>query len=103
VTERRIAVVCEHLAALERDLIGRGIAVTFRGRAWSENCREWVYFDCVLDLPALRARLALPEYILDHAHLGTHDGCEAGVVCPHCHDAVMGLHPDRPGGRPVIS
>jgi hypothetical protein len=96
-------VVCDHLAELERELIRRGIAVTSRGRAWSANCREWVYFDCVLDRPALRARLALPEYILDHVHTGTHDGCEAGFVCPHCHDAVMGLHPDRPAGRPVVS
>jgi hypothetical protein len=29
-----------------------------------------------------------------HAHLGTHDGQEYGLVCEQCHDAIMGLHPE---------
>lgn len=85
--------VCEHLAALERHLLERGERETFRGQSWSENCREWVYFSCVLDLANLRARFNLAPCVVDHVHNGTHDGREAGFVCAQCDDAVMGLPP----------
>ena len=28
--------------------------VTYRGKAWSDNCREWVYFNCFIDTAAVR-------------------------------------------------
>jgi hypothetical protein len=90
--------VCEHLAELERGLIAAGVRETFRGHAWSNKCREWVYFDCVLDLAALRQRLKLPDCVRDHEHLGTHDGQELGFVCAACHDAIMGRHPNSAAG-----
>lgn len=90
--------VCEHLQPLEQALMEAGIEETFRGAAWSRNCREWVYFRCVLDRRSLRERLALPAYVVDHEHLGTHDGQEAGFVCQLCHDAIMGSHPRYPVG-----
>lgn len=86
--------VCEHLSALEQELLAREIEETFRGQAWSDKCREWVYFACVLDLPALRARLNFAPSVADHVHRGTHDGAEAGFVCNECNDAIMGGHPD---------
>ncbi|MCG3181219.1 MAG: hypothetical protein BIFFINMI_03594 [Phycisphaerae bacterium] len=89
---------CEHLRELEAALIAAGIEETCRGQVWSDNCREWVYFRCVLDRPALRRRFRLADCILDHEHLGTHDGQEAGFVCEACHDAVMGSHPQHPAG-----
>lgn len=89
--------VCEHLAALEKELIAAGVAVTYRGQAWSRNCREWVYFECVLDRNALRRRLPFADCVQEHEHYGTHDGTEAGFVCLTCHDAVMGRHPKLPG------
>lgn len=84
---------CEHLAPLERALIDARVPVTFRGKAWTENCREWVYFQCVLDRDALRTRFALADCVRDHEHLGTHDGQEAGFECVVCKDGVMGAHP----------
>lgn len=30
------------------ELLDRGIAITYRGEAWSDNCREWAYFDCYI-------------------------------------------------------
>ncbi|MCI0705692.1 MAG: hypothetical protein L0241_31920 [Planctomycetia bacterium] len=95
--------VCEHLAALERELIAQGLPVTYRGRAWGENCREWVYFSCVLDLKALRARLGLPDCVEDHMHKGTHDGSEAGFYCSTCQDGVMGYHPKDAGNARTVS
>lgn len=84
-------------------MLARGVRETFRGAAWSRHCREWVYFDCFLDLPALRARFAFPACVADHAHRGTHDGQEAGLVCETCCDAVMGVHPADAAGRLIYS
>lgn len=93
--------VCEHLSAVESALAARGIAVTFRGQAWSERCREWVYFDAYLDTARIRHAIALAECVRDHTHRGTHDGQEHGLVCELCDDAVMGL-PDPVPGKPTF-
>lgn len=90
--------VCEHLRPLEEALTQAGIREVYRGQAWSQNCREWVYFACVLDLRSLRQRFALPSCVVDHEHRGTHDGREAGFVCELCHDGIMGHHPSDPVG-----
>ena len=57
-----------------------------------DGCREWVYFDCYLDLKSIRRRMTLADCVADHEHLGTHSGQEAGFVCTQCQDAVMGVH-----------
>lgn len=90
---------CEHLIELERALAAAGFHETFRGAAWSANCREWVYFDCVLDRDAIRRRYELAACVEDHEHRGTHDGQEAGFVCTVDHDGVMGLHPSATGAE----
>lgn len=92
---------CEHLRAVEQAIMKRGIPETFRGAAWSRNCREWVYFDCYIDLAAVRARFLLPDCVVDHAHRGTHDGQERGLVCSLCNDAIMGAY-DRDKGLPFF-
>ena len=63
--------VCEHLSTLEQLLITRGVAITYRGQAWSMNCREWVYFDCFLDTSAIRKRHGIPDEF---------GSCHTGVV-----------------------
>jgi deoxyribodipyrimidine photolyase len=83
---------CEHLRQLEQGLVEAGVPITFRGQAWSSNCREWVYFACWLDRAAIRNRLKLADCVHDHDHRGTHNGQEAGFVCADCHDAIMGIH-----------
>lgn len=93
--------LCEHLRPLEEEIIARNVAETFRGQAWSDNCCEWVYYDCVLDLAALRTRFAFASCIVDHQHRGTHDGQESGFVCEQCKDAIMGRHPANPGLAPI--
>jgi hypothetical protein len=84
---------CIHLRKLEQEVIKSGIAETFRGKAWSKNCREWVYFNCCFDLESVYKRMGLDICVEKHIHLGTHDGQEAGFVCTKCNDAVMGHHP----------
>ncbi len=95
--------VCEHLAPLEQELIAAGMKETFRGQAWTNNCREWVYFACWLDRAAIRARWPLADCVQDHEHRGTHDGQEAGFVCTACHDAIMGAYEPRPSVWPVFA
>ena len=83
---------CEHLIKLEKAILEQGIRETFRGQAWSRNCREWVYFDCYIDIEAVRERFALPDCVKDHSHRGTHDGQENGLYCSLCHDGIMGRY-----------
>jgi hypothetical protein len=90
-------VVCEHLSPIESALLDSGIAVTSRGQAWSDHCREWVYFDCFLDTRAIRECFDLPGCVEDHTHRGTHDGTEHGLFCSLCHDAVLGTIEAMPG------
>ncbi len=94
--------MCEHLAALDAELKERRIRETFRGEAWSDNCREWVYYDCFLDTGAIRVRLNLPECVAVHRNDDMRSGLEAGFVCNQCNDAIMGAHPDVAAGKPVI-
>lgn len=92
--------VCEHLSELDA-IVARGIATTFRGRSWSRNCREWVYFDVYLDTERIRQSFRLPEFVRDHSHRDARNGQERGVICDACHDALMGL-PDPAPGKPVF-
>ena len=82
--------VCAHLRPLEQELISLGIQETFRGQAWTENCREWVYFYCVLDLATLRKRLALPYCVVEHINDDPRTGRERGFVCNQHHDGIIG-------------
>ena len=91
---------CEHLRALEQALIDRGIKETYRGQAWSNNCREWVYFDCTIDTQAVMKEFALAECVKVHVHRGTHDGSERGFYCEQCRDGVMGLY--EPGPNTLV-
>ena len=88
---------CEHLKPLEQTILDQGIRETFRGKTWSMNCREWVYFDCFIDTEAVRSSIPLPTCVVDHVHRGTHDGQERGFVRSVCYDAIMGSYETVPG------
>ena len=93
--------VCEHLRQLEQEIAAAGIQETSRGKAWSDNGREFVYFDCVLERHSIRKRLVLDECVSDSEYLGTHMGEEYGFYCEQCKDGVMGHHP-KAGGCYII-
>ena len=80
-------------------MIAAGIRETYRGQPWSNNCREWVYFDCFIDTKAVRSRVALAACVGDHSHRGTHDGEERGFVCSDCHDGIIGAYEPKAGER----
>jgi len=83
--------VCEHLAPLEDELNRANIKETYRGKAWTKNCREWAYFDVVLDTSALAARLSFPPCVKIHENLDQKSGLERGFECEECNDGIMGL------------
>jgi hypothetical protein len=95
-------VICEHLQPLEAAILAAGITETFRGQAWSSNCREWVYFDCCLEVEAIRRQFELPVFVVNHVNDDSKSGREAGLVCKECHDAVIGLHKDDATGKRVF-
>lgn len=84
--------MCEHLREFEAELIARGIPETFRGQAWSDNCREWVYFRCYIDLAAVRARVGFAPCVVDHENSDARSGLERGFACMEHNDAVMGMY-----------
>lgn len=84
--------MCEHLQILENELKSLGIKETYRGQPWSKNCREWVYFDCYLDIKSLQERYKFPEFIRHHYNDDERSGLEEGFYCELCRDAVIGLN-----------
>lgn len=96
--------VCEHLQPVKAYLLEQGATIEWVGTPWSRNCRHWMYFKgVVIDGESLSQRLELPAFVTVHAHRGTHDGHEQGLVCGQCHDAVMGPHAAMaPAGTKVV-
>ena len=94
--------MCEHLKKLDSDLQAKGIKETFRGEAWSNNAREWVYYDCVLNLVSLRREYDFPDFITDHVNDDQRSGTESGFYCELCQDAVMGHHPKFASGKVLV-
>jgi len=91
--------VCEHLRPLEKYILSTGAQETFRGKAWSNDCRTWVYFNIILNTDALRKKLALDNCVKLHEHIGTHSGTEMGLYCEIHKDGIMGAHPNFPYGE----
>lgn len=83
--------VCHHLAKLEEELIKANVKETYRGQVWTKNCREWIYFDVVLNTESLSARLHLPSCVRVHENLDAKSGTERGFYCEICKDGIMGL------------
>ena len=86
--------MCEHLQLLESYLKDKGIPEIFRGQAWSDNCSEWVYFDCVLEIEVLKAKFNLRFFVKTHENTDVKSGTELGFVCNQCKDGIMGVHPN---------
>ena len=95
--------MCEHLLQLENELGEARIKETYRGQPWSQNCREWAYFDCVLDLDKIRERMHLPDFVTSHSNDDPKSGLEAGFVCDHCKDAIIGIHASLANGKIIFT
>ena len=85
--------MCEHLIKLEEYLDTKNIRETYRGRAWSKNCRIWIYYDCILDINSLKERFKFDECVRVHEYNDIKVGSERGFICIKCNDAIMGKRP----------
>lgn len=94
--------MCEHLIELEKAIKEKGIKETFRGQAWTDNCREWVYFDCLLALEKLKLRFNFADCVIVQINNDSRSGMEAGFYCSLCKDAVMGVHPQFREGKIIF-
>lgn len=94
--------MCEHLQPLDDELKKRGIKEISRGQAWSDNAREWVYYDCLLNMAKIKERYNFPGFITIHVNNDERSGLEAGFYCELCQDAVMGIHEKYADGAIVV-
>lgn len=85
--------LCEHLLEAEAHLRGLGAVETYRGQPWTDNCREWVYVDRVVDLAALRDAVGLADCVELHQNLDPRSGTEQGLFCTIHLDGLMGPLP----------
>ena len=84
--------MCIHLEELEKYLKQQNIKETFRGKAWDLHCREWIYFDCYLNIEKLRLKFDLPKFIIHHFNDDIRSGLEEGFVCTECNDGIIALN-----------
>jgi hypothetical protein len=87
--------MCEHLIELECYIKSKNIKETFRGKAWSENCREWVYFDCVLSVNKLKEKFNFDNCVKVHEYNDVKIANELGFYCDVCKDGIMGFNPNN--------
>lgn len=85
--------MCGHIIDLENYIKSKKVLEIFRGKAWSSNCNEWVYFDCILDTEKLKTKLGLDNCIITHEFLDIKVANELGLVCEKCKDGIMGYNP----------
>lgn len=84
--------MCEHLIDLENYIKKLNIVETYRGKAWSDNCREWIYYDCYFNIEKIRLRFDFPKFIINHSNDDIRSGLEEGFVCSKCKDGIIGLN-----------
>ncbi len=93
-------IMCEHLKPLESAILAAGFTERYRGQPWTENCREWVYFDCYLDPDKIEQQFELGESVQRYSNDDTRSGRESGFFCELCKDALIGFHGSDADGRP---
>ncbi len=94
---------CSHLEGVVSYLLQQGGTITYSGQAWSNSPGTWIYFNLVLDCPALSNKFNSKDDLKIHEHLGTHSGSEMGLLCKEHDNAVMGVHPKFRESEKIVS
>lgn len=94
--------LCNHLQPLESAILAQRIKETFRGQPWSNSCREWVYFDCLLNIEAIKQEWQLPACVNISKNDDPRSGCELGFYCTVHQDGIMGVHPAHAANGAVL-
>jgi hypothetical protein len=94
--------VCEHLQELENEIKDNLVNEKFKGQAWTNNCREWVYYDCYFNIKEIRKRIILDDCVADHSYYDLKAGGEEGFICTKCKDGIMGVHLEQNSTKTII-
>lgn len=86
--------MCKHLMPVETYLLAKGFKEIYRGQVWSNNCREWIYFNTILNPKQLIEQFQLDACITIHDYADIKVGSELGLFCTACKDGIMGYHPN---------
>jgi hypothetical protein len=86
--------MCIHLKSLEDFLKRKNIKEVYRGQVWSKNCREWIYYDAILNPQKLKDKFHFDSSIIIHDYEDIKVGSELGLFCTLCNDAIIGTHPN---------
>ena len=94
--------MCLHLQKVEDYVNAKGLAEVFRGRSWGKNCREWIYFDCILDTEELKRKLELDPCVETHKYSDIKVADELGLFCTVCKDGIMGVNPGSTTANKIL-
>ncbi len=78
------------LRAIAQYLIKNGNKITFYGKTWTKASADWVYFDAILDLDALKSKFQLNSAITIHENTDPKSGTERGFIDESTGEGLMG-------------
>ena len=94
--------MCEHLIEIDNYIKAKGVKEIFRGKAWSENCNEWAYYDCIINIEKIKEKIIINNCIEIHEYHDIKVSNELGFFCNKCKDGVMGFHPIYNWGKIIL-
>lgn len=71
-------------------LVSQNVPITFYGRSWTKQTSDWLYFDTVLDLEALKKQFQWGDYIQIHENLDPKSGTERGIIDTQTGEGIIG-------------
>jgi hypothetical protein len=83
--------MCRHLIELDNYIKRKGIKELFRGKAWSENCNEWVFYDRIIDIDKIKEKIKPDKCVTVHKYYDIKIANELGFFCSNCNDAIIGF------------
>ena len=83
--------MCKHLIELDNYIKRKGIKELFRGKAWSDNCNEWAYYDCIIDIEKIKHKIIFDNCVTIHEYYDIKTANELGFFCNNCKDGIMGF------------
>ena len=78
------------LQAIAKQLLRQNHRITYFGKAWGKPKGNWVYFDTVLEVEALKNEFQVGEHIIIHENLDPRSGTERGFFDTNTEEGLMG-------------
>jgi len=85
-----LSIQSKELQQIAKYLLNMHVEVGYYGKAWGNYHANWMYFEEVLDLEALRFKFSLGEHIKVHENLDNKSGLERGFIDTTTGEGLMG-------------